>query len=523
MFLAEFNNYSKISKTLCIFLVFLGIAIFIALSISTDRLYLIIALGMVGMFFMNPIYILFLIIILNPFSDWIVVNYPSLFSKVMTDIFVVIFILVTMARKIAMRKSWIVTPFHKWVFVLLIFYLMSGFLHWTNIEDFMFMNWVHFRFVYLAVGITQLNLNDRKYYGVIKVLILVYFIHLAIGLFQVVGGEWAKDLVYQGSQNISLSYGLLHYSNYDTAFEFNLAGFTYIYSTFFSPSHFGSFLLLMICLVFGMRKARLNFQANKYSKPFIANKMSVYSVFIKKKYYCLILILTTIEICLTFNRSTYIGFFVLISFIIISSGSSLRKLVIYEIVLIAVTFSIFNMESLINYLEGVSNPGIGTFDPIARGLSIFSTYFLQDTPRKIAYWNILPRIITETPLFGLGVTSVLNQENIVGTTIVISDSLRYVYGDAGLVRLFVEFGMLGSLIFGLLFFKVFNFARKGYILANKYEERVLCFAVVTGIITLVPVSIGTMLIISKSYGLYLWMFIGFSQRWRVNNQLGCLK
>ena len=523
MFLVEFNNYSKISKTLCIFLVFSGIAIFIALSISTDRLYLIIALGMVGMFFIHPIYILFLIIVLNPFSDWIVVNYPSLFSKVIIDIFIGMFILVTIARKIVKHKSWIATPFHKWVFVLIIFYIISGFFHRAQLEDFIFMNWLHFRFVYLAIAITQLDLNDRKYSGLIKILILMYFFHLGIGLFQAIGGEWAKNFFYQEFQNISLSYGLLNYSSYDTALQFNLAGFTYIYSTFFSAGHFGSFLLLMVCLLFGMRKARLNFQANTDSKPFSTRKSSFSSIFKKKKYYFLLIILTIIEIGLTFSRSTYIGLFVLISFMIITSGSSLRKLVIYGVGLLALVFCILNMEILINYFGGVTNPELGTFDPIARCFSVFSSYFLQDTPRKIAYWNILPKIITEMPLFGLGVTSLLDQEEVFIDSIPINNALVYVYGDAGFVRLFAEFGILGSLILGLLFFDVFKYARKGYILANKYEEKVLCFAVVSGIITLIPVSVGTMLILSKSYGLYLWMFIGFSQRWRLNNQTQFLK
>jgi O-antigen ligase len=85
-------------------------------------------------------------------------------------------------------------------------------------------------------------------------------------------------------------------------------------------------------------------------------------------------------------------------------------------------------------------------------------------------------------------------------------------GCGGFVRLIVESGSLGAFIFGLLFVGIFKHARKRYLLASKYEDRAVCYAVASAIITLLPISVGTMLLLSKSYGLYLWMLMGLSQR-----------
>jgi hypothetical protein len=199
--------------------------------------------------------------------------------------------------------------------------------------------------------------------------------------------------------------------------------------------------------------------------------------------------------------------------LIFLSGKSLQKLISYEIFLIIIVFMISNLENIVIYLKGVDNPNFASFDPINRLLSTFPTYVFESTPRRLAYTEILPRILVDYPVFGLGVTSVLNQQSYFLDSPVLRNALYYVYGDVGIVRLFVEYGVLGAFIYLLLFINVFKHAQRHYLYLNPDIGKAFSYATMLGIIILIPISLGTMSVLSKSYGLYLWMFIGFSQRW----------
>lgn len=512
--LPNFINHPALKKYLFIWIGIIAIATFLAVSISIGKIYLIILLGIIVSYLIHPIYLLFLIIYLNPFADWIVVKFPSLFTKLIIDLLIFVFASSILARNLIKKKKWIGSPFWKWLLPLFTFFIISALFHGTTFEDVIFINWLHFRFVYLAIAITQLKISDTKYAALIKGLFIIFFVQLGIGLFQVLGGEWAKGAFYQDSDRVALSYGRLQYSSYETAMHFNLSGITYIYSTFYLPGLLGSFLLIMLCLASGMRNAisRIPLYGNQLRSN--VGRLPFYSFFSKRKWYLLGFSLTTGLMLLTFNRTTYISLFVLLSFLFLRSINKEKKILLYAVTILGCSILIYGWEMLFDYLMRVNNPDIGELDIIARFLSFYSTYLSQETPRKIAYFVILPNVLLEKPFWGLGIASVLDQEKFFLDSIMLSQALFYAYADAGIVRLFVDYGVLGAVFWGLLFIYIFSHARKGYIHSANSKEKAICFSVMAGVITLLPESIGTTLILAKSYGLYLWILIGFSQKWR---------
>jgi len=169
------------------------------------------------------------------------------------------------------------------------------------------------------------------------------------------------------------------------------------------------------------------------------------------------------------------------------------------------------VENIFQYLMYVKMPEKERFDPINNFLSLFSGYLAQESPRKTAYWDILPKVLLEMPTWGLGVTSMLNRNTFFTDLIFLNEALIYVFADAGYVRLLLEYGIMGSIIWGVLLFGIYMHAKKTYINLNNPYSKMVSLAVMAGIITLIPSSFGTALILSKSYGLYLWMYIGMSQ------------
>lgn len=185
---------------------------------------------------------------------------------------------------------------------------------------------------------------------------------------------------------------------------------------------------------------------------------------------------------------------------------------IYAVTLLSCSIIIYSFDNLFDYLMRVSNPDIGEFDPISRLFSFYASYLGQDTPRKIAYFAILPKILCENTFMGLGVASMLTPQNFFPESPLLSDALSYAYVDAGIVRLFIDYGLLGAAFWGILFINIFRHARKRFMVSEDSKDAAICFSVMAGLITLIPVSVGTSLILSKSYGLYLWMLIGLSQK-----------
>lgn len=463
----------------------------------------------------HPIYILFLIILLNPLSDLLVIKYPSFLTKVSMDILMLLFICMVVLRKIAKKEKWITYPFYKWIFIIFIFYIISGLATWTGLEDLLFMNWIHFRFVYLAIAITLLHYDDKKFTQLMNLLLIVFIFQAGIGVFQVVGGEWAKSLFYSYGDQFALSFRALEFKSYDTASSFNPAGITYIYSTFYLPGHYGGYLLIMLCLTIALK---LVSREKKRIKPFEDIKSFYISLISRRNMFLILFSLVIILIILTYSRSSYLALITFISTLILFS---LKKPIIKNILLIIgfIIFSLLiaNIKTLSEYLKGFQEPAIGIFDPIGRFLSFIQGYILENSPRKIAYYDILPIIILKKPLFGFGVTSALNWEKLSVNSLELNNALFYVYGDAGIVRIFVEYGVVGTLIFCMLFISVFSHAKKGYINANDTKYRAICLAVMFGILISIPLNIGTMLMLSKPFGLYLWMLIGFSQRWQIKS------
>lgn len=509
-----FKFYSNFSEGLIISFAFYTFIAILTISFLIGNFLPTFLALIIYIFLIHPIYILGLIIILNPFSDWLVVKLPSILTKVVVDILILAFILGTWRINFFRKKPWVKAPANKFILMLVILYIISSLIYWRGLEEFLFMNWIHFRFIYLAVAITQLKINDAEYTTLLKLIFLIFLIHIGLGLFQMASGEWGKSLFYQGGgKQVSLSYRLLQFKSYEFVDQFNEGGLSYIYSTFFTPTHYGGFLTLMLCLILGMRKVLQKTIINgNYTWP---NFYS--SIFLNQKRYIFILTLTIILIISTFSRTAYIAFFVLISFFILISGNSLLRLIIYKIALIALIFLGVNSEYVFNYLKFQANPEIGVFDPISRFLSVFAQYFGEETPRRIAYTIILPKVITETPFFGLGVNSVLNQENLFANLLALNNALFYVYGDAGIVRMFVEWGVIGVLVYTLLFISLFKHSRRSYLFSTHFMEKTISFTVMTSIILIIPIMFGTMLLLAKSYGLYLWMFIGFFQNLRNRN------
>jgi len=463
----------------------------------------------------HPIYILFLIILLNPISDLLVTKYPSLLTKVSIDILILLFICVVVLRKIVNKEKWISYPFYKWIFIISVFYIISGIATWTGPEDLLFMNWIHFRFIYFAIAVTLLSYDDKKISQLINLLLIVFIFHIGIGVFQVVGGEWAKNLFYSYEDQVSLSFRTLEFRSYDTASSFNPAGTTYIYSTFYLPGHCGGYLLIMLSLIIGLR---LVLGEKKWNNTFEGIQPFYISLVSRRNIFILLFLLAIILIILTYSRSAYLGLITLISILIFFSKKPVINNILYT-VLYTVGFIIFsllitNLELVFDFLKDIQNPGIGVFDPIGRFFSIFPSYVFENTPRKIAYYEILPMIILQKPLIGFGVTSALNKGKLLLDSFELNNALFYVFGDVGIVRIFVEYGVIGTIIFGTLFFFVFKYAMKGYVNANRPEYRAICLSVMFGILLSIPLNIGTMLMLSKPFGLYLWMLIGLSQKWQ---------
>lgn len=454
--------------------------------------------------FIHPMYLLALIVILNPFSDWIVIKFPSLITKEIIDIIIGLFITNVFIRKLLKKERWSSAPFVGWIFILVMFHILSGIVNWTGLGDLIFMNWTHFRFIYMAIAVTQLTIPHGKYTKFINALFVVLLIQIAIGMFQMVGGEWAKGLFYRGSDQVVISYGVLKFESYDTASAFNPGGPTYIYSTFALPIGYGGYLLSMLLLLLG-------FRISKYKSFREDNSEKMLFVLGTKKYY-LIFAVIGILLLVTFNRTSYIGFLVIVFFVLLYTIKSWKKLILLEMVVLGLIILFLNVDIFYERIRYVSNPELGIFDPINRLLSA-SSYFLSEHPRKIAYTDILKYVVLEKPLFGFGVTSVLNREQLLTEFPAWNMALFYVYGDAGLVRFPVEFGIIGTLFWVFLYLSIFKHARKGYLIANDQKVKAICFAVMCGVIVLIPLSVGSMLILSKSFGLYLWLFIGLSQRW----------
>lgn len=508
----NFRDYSTFKKYLLIWTAIITIVTLSAISISVVNIYLLIPLGIIISYLIHPIYILFLIVFFNPFADWIVVKYPSLFTKTFIDLLIFFFTSSILLRNLIKQKKWVASPFIKWLLPIFTLFIISVLFHRNKFEDILFSNWAHFRFIYLAIGLAQLRISDTQYTGLLKGIFIILFAQVCIGFFQVLGGEWAKDLFYQNSERIFLSYGPLQYSSYETALSFNLPGITYIYSTFYVPGLFGSFLLVMLCLAIGMRIAISRIPAYRNQLSSSPANIPFHSIFANRKIYFLLFSLITILFCLTFNRTTYISFIILLSFLIIWSANKKGKLLIYAVTLLSCSIIIYSFDNLFDYLMRVSNPDIGEFDPISRLFSFYASYLGQDTPRKIAYFAILPKILCENTFMGLGVASMLTPQNFFPESPLLSDALSYAYVDAGIVRLFIDYGLLGAAFWGILFINIFRHARKRFMVSEDSKDAAICFSVMAGLITLIPVSVGTSLILSKSYGLYLWMLIGLSQK-----------
>jgi len=488
------------------------LAILTALFVLSGNIYILLIIPLfLVVILIHPMYILFLIILLNPLSDLLVIKYPSFLNKISIDILIMLFICVVVLRKIVNREKWISYPFYKWIFIIFIFYIISGLSTWTGLEEFLFMNWIHFRFIYFAIAITLLSYNNKIFSQFINLLLIVFIFHIGIGFFQVVGGEWAKNLFYSYGDQFALSFRALEFRSYDTALNFNPARSTYIYSTFYLPGHYGGFLLIMLCLAIGFK---LVLGKMKCNNPFEDIKSFYISMIFRRNIFITLFLLTVILIILTYSRSAYLGLFTLISTLIFFSNKPIINNFLYVIGFIIISLLIANLEIVFDYLKDFQNPAFDMFDPIGRLFSIFPNYIFENTPRKIAYYDILPIIILQKPLFGLGVTSALNKGKLLLDSFELNNALFYVYGDTGIVRIFVEYGVIGTLIFSMLFFSVFRYARIGYISANSIEYKAICLAVILGIIISIPLNIGTMLMLSKPFGLYLWMLIGFSQRWQ---------
>lgn len=459
-----------------------------------------------------------MIILLNPISDLIATKYPSLFTKVIIDVLILLFIFLVLVTKIIRKEKWTFYPFYKWILLLLTFYVVSGFATHTGFEHLLFMNLVHFRFIYLAIAITLLNFDEKKLDRLINLILVVFILQLGIGVFQVIGGEWAKGVFYSYQDRISLSYRLLQYQSYDTALRFNPAGSAYIYSTFYLPGHYGGYLLIMLCLVIAAKivsgKKKWNF-SNKRTKPLYISLLT------SSKISILILLISVTLIVLTYSRSAYFGLIALVAALIFFSKSSFQKALFYSMAFLIISLITLNTESLFYYLEKVRNPSVEVFNPIDNFFSMFPDYFFENTPRKLAYTAILPIIITQKPLFGFGVASNLYREELLYDVPELNDALYYVYGDAGIVRIFVEYGIVGVLIITALFFSVSKYAWKGYLYASNHQYKAICFAALIGIIISVVISVGTMLIISRPFGLYLWMLIGLSQKWQRESRARC--
>lgn len=510
----NFADYSTVKKYLLIWTAIITITTISAISISMVNIYSLVALGIIISYIIHPIYILFLIVFLNPFADWIVVKYPSLLSKIFIDLLIIVFTSSILLRNMIKQKGWVAFPFIKGLLPIFGIFFISVLFHRNKFEEICFTNWINFRFLYLAIGITQLRIPDNKYLGLLKGIFIILFLQVCLGYFQSLGGEWAKNLFYQDSERVALSYSLLQYKSYETAIIFNLPGITYIYSTFYAPGLFGSYLLVMLCLAIGMRYAISRSPAYGKQVTSSAANIPFHFIFANRKIFFLMLCLITVLLCLTFNRTTYISFVALLLFLIIWSTNKKGNLLIYAASLLGCSILIYNFENIFDYLMRVSNPDIGEIDPISRLLSLYSSYLGQDSPRKTAYFEILPKILLENTFLGLGVGSMLSPENNFSASPVLSEGLFYAYADAGIVRLFIDYGLLGAVLWSILFINIFRHARKRFMVSKDYKEAAICFSVMAGLITLIPQSVGTSLILSKSYGLYLWVLIGLSQKGR---------
>ncbi len=497
-------------KVLFYILIFL-LAILSAVFVLSGNLYVLLTIPFLFVVILiHPIYVLFLIILLNPISDLLVIKYPSLMTKVIIDILIFLFMCAVVLRKIVNKEKWTSYPFYKWIFIVFVFFIISGLTTWTGLEDLLFMNWIHFRFIYFAIAVTLLSYDDKKISQLINLLLIVFIFHIGIGVFQVVGGEWAKNLFYSYDDRFSLSFNKLEFRSYDTASNFNPAEISYIYSTFYLPGHYGGYLLIMLSLIIGLR---LVFRGKKWNNTFEGIQPFYISIVSRRHIFILLFLLAIILIILTYSRSAYMGLITLISILIFFSKKPLINNMLYAFGFVFCSLLIVNLELIFDFLKDIRNPEIGVFDPISRFLSIFPSYIFENTPRKIAYYEILPLVILEKPLFGFGVTSALSKGNLLLASFELNNALFFVFGDAGLVRIFVEYGVIGTIMFGILFFSTFKYAMKGYISANRPAYKAICLSVLFGLLLSIPLNIGTMLMLSKPFGLYLWMLIGLSQKW----------
>lgn len=466
--------------------IILGIGLLCAVIVNFYQMGIVILLGIpvVLFFFFRREYFIFYLIIYTPFEPLILKWLPAgLYTPVRyaNEVLLLMLFIGLVAKNLIKEDKYRNRSFD----LLFILFGLAAFISgWVNgvplkITVLGMKNLV--RYIFLFYLIINSNLSDKFVKKIIWTLMGIAVFQAVLGISQaLIGGGWTE---FFRPKNVVLGGEVLR--------EIDLGGrlqYSKVFGTTERYALLGNFLNYLICIAMGL----YFYLSQKRRWLFFAIGMMILGLIFSS------------------SRMSWFGTYLGIGFILFHTRRS--KFFPYFVIPVLVTVFGLAVVGSVDFYSGEIGENL-----VSRYFTIFSSDYIDivsTTGRLFAIFNTLPQVIVHYPLFGLGPGSIASEVCLLypeyshAGWLNLNPVAMIATGDVGLIALVAQLGLVGSIIFFMIFYKLFRITYFNFRNSSDPFFKGLSLGVLAVLISLVIHNLAGFSLVSRLQGVTTWTLVG---------------